>query len=261
MWAHDNGIIINLAKTKCMHMYSPYNRRAKSINYDEYGVVGHSYECLHNCKHNCTCEPLEYVNSYKYLGLIVDNNFNWKTHVSAVGTKLRSVLSKFYHLNSVVSKKTMLVVYYSLADSVLNYGLHVYGRTFQTYLHNIKNIQTRFIKFLVSKKNKIKCKGNYDELYKICKILPIHLRVQYLIALDNYYNSEYKIRKQNKYNTRNVRLKKLVQHCVKNYYGKRTNKYMVPKLCNEIEWLREEKQCSRNVAKSTLKNIFLDKLP
>ncbi|XP_045541893.1 uncharacterized protein LOC123723359 [Papilio machaon] len=28
-WAHDNGILLNIAKTKAMHIYSPYNRNAK----------------------------------------------------------------------------------------------------------------------------------------------------------------------------------------------------------------------------------------
>jgi hypothetical protein len=190
----------------------------------------------------------------------IDNNFNWKTHVTAVCSRLRSVLSKLYHLNRVVSKKTMLVVYYALADSVIGYGLSVYGRTFQTYLDEIKKLQIRSMKYLVSKKTKNNLRGDYDRLYKICKILPIHQRVQYMIAVENYFNNEYKVFKQNKYRTKNVRANKYVQNSAKNYYGKRANIFMIPKIYNETDWLREEKKCSKVELKSRLKKTFLEKL-
>ncbi|CAK1596247.1 unnamed protein product [Parnassius mnemosyne] len=87
-WAHDNGIILNLNKTKVMHLYSPHNLVAKNVKSVDIGIVGHTYECMHVKNVNCVCQKLEYVSKFKYLGLWVDRNMNWKTQVDTVCTKL-----------------------------------------------------------------------------------------------------------------------------------------------------------------------------
>lgn len=40
-WAHDNGIIINIVETKCMHIYSSYNMGITGLP----KVIGHDYDC------------------------------------------------------------------------------------------------------------------------------------------------------------------------------------------------------------------------
>lgn len=67
-WAHDNGIIINTKKTKCMPILSPYYKN-KEISIE---LTGHSYDCLHKCKRGCTCSKIETVRNYRYLGLNVE---------------------------------------------------------------------------------------------------------------------------------------------------------------------------------------------
>ncbi|KAI5636537.1 reverse transcriptase (RNA-dependent DNA polymerase) domain-containing protein [Phthorimaea operculella] len=79
-WSHDNGIIVNMAKTKCMHIYSPHSR----VYCEKPVLLGHSYDCLHREKHNCNCMTIELVSSYKYLGLTIDRDFSWKTHIEKI---------------------------------------------------------------------------------------------------------------------------------------------------------------------------------
>lgn len=256
-WAHDNGIILNVAKTKYMHIHSPYNQCAKSINKSDFKIVGHTYECLHKNKKKCNCESIQSVDRYTYLGLTVDRNFNWRPHVNDICDRLRSVLCKFYQLRKVINKHTMSMVYYALADSVLSYGLSIYGRTFMTYKKEIKCIQTRLIKYLVSKKIKTLCNKDYEKLYPICKILPIDLKVKFLIAMEHYYTDEYKIKIENSYNTRNVIQGKLVEPKISNYYGERTSKYLVPKIYNELDLLRREDKISKYTLKAKLRGRLL----
>ncbi|KAF9800674.1 hypothetical protein SFRURICE_015328 [Spodoptera frugiperda] len=258
-WAHDNGIILNHKKTKCMHIYSPYNRNAKSVNSESVAILGHTYECLHKNKYNCNCNKLEYVQQFRYLGLTVDNNFSWKLHVNDICNRLRSVLSKFYQLKCVLNKKTLRLVYFALADSLLSYGLLVYGRTFKTYLKDIKDIQIRLLKFLVSRNVKAECNKEYDRLFPICKIIPVDKKVDYLIGLEYYYKEMFKINVKNKYNTRRVRENQLTVPKIKNYYGKRTSAYLVPKVFNKIDILRAEgKKYSKGSLKSKLKRMLLE---
>ncbi|KAF9803263.1 hypothetical protein SFRURICE_007109 [Spodoptera frugiperda] len=171
-----------------------------------------------------------------YLGLWVDSHANWRTHVDTVCTKLRTVLSKFYVLKAPL--KTLRIVYFALVESLIGYGLSVYGRTFKSYLDNIKSLQIRFLKYLVPPKFKQKCKQNYEKLYIPCKILPVHDRAKYFLILEQFYSQQNKEKVTNKYNTRRVRENKLVRPPSKNYYGSRTNKYLIPTLYNKNDWLR-----------------------
>ncbi|CAH2106185.1 unnamed protein product [Euphydryas editha] len=258
-WAHDNGIILNFNKTKCMHIHSPYNKTAKNINRDNLTIIGHTYECLHKHKHNCNCIMLQYETNFKYLGLNIEKHFNWAMHVSDVCNRLRSVLGKFYQLRRVLHLDTLKVVYYALADSLISYGLIVYGRTFKSYIKDIKNLQIRLVKYLVTKKVKAACNKDYDKLFPICKILPIEKKVEYLIGLEYYYSNEYKEIVYNKYNTRRVREQKLKNVKVRNYYGKRTNKYLVPHVINKTDILRQTPKIHKiGLLKNKLKKILLD---
>ncbi|XP_061724268.1 uncharacterized protein LOC133530373 [Cydia pomonella] len=81
-WAHDNGIILNINKTKCMRIFSPYNKKANQITSNDISIIGHTYECLHWNKNNCTCSKIELVDSFRYLGLLIDTHFNWKLHIN-----------------------------------------------------------------------------------------------------------------------------------------------------------------------------------
>ncbi|KAF9823712.1 hypothetical protein SFRURICE_009469, partial [Spodoptera frugiperda] len=212
---------------------------------------GHTYECLHSNYISCNCQNIEYVKTFKYLGLWVDSHANWRTHVDTVCTKLRSVLSKFYVLKAPLSRKTLRIVYFALVESLIGYGLSVYGRTFKTYLDNIKALQIRFLKYLVPPKVKRECKHNYDKLYIPCKVLPVHDRAKYFLILEQFYSHQNKEKVTNKYNTRRVRENKLVRPPCKNYYGSRTNKYLIPTIYNKNDWLRH---INTKINKQSLKN-------
>lgn len=240
-----------------MHIHSPYNRKAKAVPKEHLEITGHSYECLHINKSNCKCTKLEYVEHYKYLGLKIDKYFNWGMHVADVCSRLRCVLGRFYHLKPLLNRHTLLTVYYALADSLISYGLIVYGRTFTTYLNDVKNLQIRIIKFLATKKDIKECNGEYNKLFPLCKILPVHQKVEYLIGLDYYYSDLYKTVVSNKYNTKNTREKRLVKPKTNNYYGERTDRYVVPNVFNKVDILRKSPKKTLRVIKSKIRALLL----
>ncbi|KAG7300160.1 hypothetical protein JYU34_015709 [Plutella xylostella] len=255
-WAHDNGIILNINKTKCMHIYSPYNKKAKASK--SVNIIGHTYECLHADYQNCQCKKLETVNQFKYLGLLIDSNFNWKPHINEICNRLRSVLGKFYHLSKILNRRTLYIVYHALADTMFSYGLSCYGLTFKTYLDKIKQLQIRLIKYLADKKTKDSCDGDYDKLFASCRILPVHCKVKYLIAIETYYSDDHKTLVNHRYVTRSANNRKFIQPKANNYYGQRTRRYLTPKICNNIPLLRSTDKFCKTTLKLKLKNIFLN---
>lgn len=230
-WTHDNGIIMNINKTKCMHIRSPYLKNICSAP----RIVGHSFQCLHSDQVACSCPEIEVVEEYKYLGLVIDYNFSWKVHITNLCSKLRSVLVKFHYLSYVLSRETLYTVYYALVDSLLSYGLVSYGRTFKTYLDKIKALQIRFMKLLVDTNTKRRCKlSNYEELFLECKMLPVHEKVVLWIAVEQYGCEEFKTYFTRTRPVRNRVYKVYDVPTSNNYFGERSRKYLVPKIFNDL---------------------------
>lgn len=254
-WAHDNGIILNLNKTKIIRLYSPYNKH--NICNDVH-ITGHSYDCLHANNYNCQCNVLEEVTKIKYLGLTIDNTFSWKLHINNINNKLRTILGKLYQLTSIVSRGTLYSVYYALVDAVIGYGLSCYGLTFKTYLQKIKNLQIRILKMIIDKKTKDSLNKDYEKLFKICQILPVDIKVNYLILLQQLQNDQFKVQNIFKYPTRKAAKPRLaVPHKCNNYYGQRTRKWIVPRLFNDLPEDFEQKYKTKCRFKLALKKLLL----
>lgn len=221
-------------------------------------IIGHTYECLHNGFALCHCNPLEFVNSYRYLGLTVDRNFNWKLHIDVLCSKLRAILCKFNNLKHIINKATLHTLYHALADSVISYGLVAYGRTFKTYLNRIYNLQLRLIKNIVDKKTRQNCKGKYHILFKKCNVLPVHVKIKYLLAIYQYKCPTYKIGKTYNRNFRKTSSRKMFvePRSLNNYYGQRTRGYLIPRIYNRII---SENECeTKNIFKSKVKACLMD---
>ncbi|XP_059045776.1 uncharacterized protein LOC131841473 [Achroia grisella] len=176
-WSHDNGIILNIEKTKMLIIKSPYC----SVPDIHCSIITHSYDCLHK-QCNCICKPIERVNCVTYLGMQIDENFNWRYHIEKLCDKMRVMLCKFYNLQFKVPQKVLRCLYMALIDSMIGYGLECYGLTFKTYIEKIEIIQIRFLKLIVGEKLKIRFKDNYKELFKICNVLPASEKHKYLLA-------------------------------------------------------------------------------
>lgn len=256
-WAHDNGIMINIKKTKCMHLYSPYSKVVTGSPH----IVGHDYDCLHiGISGLCKCGELEVVKEYRYLGLTINTNFTWKTHVQNVCEKLRAVLVKFHHLSFLTNRATLYMLYYGLVDSILSYGLSSYGRTFRTYLDKIRSLQIRFMKNMVDKSVKDKCRNNYDLLFIKCKILPVHERVSVLIALEDFVKNDFKRGTDHPLLHRKREKKVLNVPRVHNYYGERTRQYILPKLYNSLPGELRDNNVSKQTFNRKIKTHLLEKL-
>lgn len=259
-WAHDNGIIINVSKTKCMLISSPYNRQKEPIII----IKGHTYDCLHRNSYNnkhCKCQHLEQVKSYKYLGLTIDSNFVWSAHVEQICKKLRSVLGKLYHLRFMINRGLLHILYHALAEASIDYGLSSYGLTFPVHINKIKALQIRLLKILVNNKLKKSCNKEYDKLYKICKIVPVDKKVNIKLIIEQFNNDEHKVERVRGYPTRQSKKKMYVVPKIKNYFGKRTRRWIVPTLLNELPPDLLSVDISKKQLKTVLKKHYLSLCP
>ena len=91
---------------------------------------------------------LERVKSIKYLGVMFEENFKWRHHVSHLVTKLSRSTGILSKLRYYTSTKTLLTVYYSLVGSHLNYSLLAWGSACKTTLQPLRVLQNKAIRFI-----------------------------------------------------------------------------------------------------------------
>ena len=62
------------------------------------------------------------TDSVKYLGVRIDENLNWKHHVSDIAIKLNRVNALLFKIRNFVNVKTLKTIYYTIFDSHINYA-------------------------------------------------------------------------------------------------------------------------------------------
>jgi len=103
----------------------------------------------------CNCsKSIKRKSSLRYLGVIFDENVNWKEHVKYVTNKIRKVIYKFYELRNILSFKTLKIIYYALVESILDYGIVVWGNCGSTTLSKLFIAQKWVLKIIMFKKRR-----------------------------------------------------------------------------------------------------------
>ena len=228
-WAHDNRIAINVEKTKFMHIRP--KRHTEEI---QDTMVFHDHDCLHNDDTNgCQCtKTIGKVSALKYLGVTIEEKFNFTKHAEQVQKKLRSFIYQLYKLKRTNNTKSLKIVYYALAASVIEYGIEAWGRADEGVINNVQRLQDKIITMIIPKKE-IKKRKTRKEQYQYLNLLPIKEMYKMKILTKNYYNEELKKKEKNtRYNLRRERPYE-VTRAISNY-GTKTDDYIIPTIFNEI---------------------------
>ena len=81
---------------------------------------------------------VEWVTEFRYLGIIIDNKLNFILQTREVHKKLSKMQGVIYSLSSLLPKKTLLTIYYSLVYSVLSQSIVIWGGVSEANTRNIK---------------------------------------------------------------------------------------------------------------------------
>ena len=108
LWLKRNKLSLNVQKTKLMI----FHRKQKQINELNILIDGIA---------------IERVESFNFLGLIIDEGLSWKKHTDVVKNKISKVVGILYRLNNIFPKNILQTLYNSLIASYINYGLFLWG--------------------------------------------------------------------------------------------------------------------------------------
>jgi hypothetical protein len=144
-WLNGNKLSLNIDKTSFMFFHA--NKRSKS---HEIPLLSHN-----NIK-------ISHSTSTKYLGFILDNQLSLSSHINHLATKLRKWIGVFYKIAPFLNSESKYLVYYSLCQSTLLYGIELYGHAASKHLKILSTLQNRSLKALFQK----------DRLYPSTELYP-----------------------------------------------------------------------------------------
>ena len=118
---------INKGKTKTVIFKSRYRKIPKHINFRING------------------QKIIPFDSVKYLGLTLQSDLHWKTHLTSLEKKLSRSISLLSKINY-VPKFLLKTIYYSIFNSHLIYGCEVWGQNQNNVLvHRLQKLQEKAV--------------------------------------------------------------------------------------------------------------------
>ena len=119
-WLKLNKLSLNAQKTKLMI----FHRKQKQV--DEINVQINGTQ-------------IERVESFNFLGIMLDENLTWKSHIEMVAKKISKVTGILYRLKNIFQENVLFVLYNSLIVSYINYGLLLWG----VHVHKLEHLQKK----------------------------------------------------------------------------------------------------------------------
>lgn len=175
---------------------------------------------------------------------------SWYSHIDYIAGKLNKGLFSLRRLKDTVNTETMLLIYYAQIQSILSYGIMVWGNS--SHITQLFLLQKRAVRLICNASWRAHCKP----LFKNLKLLT--LPSIYILSLLIHTHSKLDHFEKNchfhEHNTRNKNSLRLQRH----HYTRTQNnwRYMATKLYNHIP--SHIKALEIPKFKNTLKLILID---
>ena len=87
------------------------------------------------------------TDSFKYLGIRIDENFNWKHQVSDTAIKLNRANALLFKIRNFVNVKTLKTIYYTIFDSHINYTNVIWAQN-SNAVNRVSVLQKRALRII-----------------------------------------------------------------------------------------------------------------
>ena len=88
------------------------------------------------------------TNSIKYLGIHIDDELSWKTHISFLTNKINKSIGLVCKIRRFLNRQSLLNIYYSLVHSNIIYCLEIWGTAYNTTLLPLTSAQKKIIRVI-----------------------------------------------------------------------------------------------------------------
>ncbi len=109
------------------------------------------------------------VQSTKFVGIIIDDDLSWKSHVKHVSTKVAKGMGIIIKAKPYINKTTLMDLYLAFVFPYITYCNIVWGSTFNTHLDQLSVLQQQIVRILSNKAYN----DHTSEFFKRLKILKV----------------------------------------------------------------------------------------
>lgn len=221
-WLDCNKLSLNIKKTSFM----------------AFSIINNSRPSFNAISITDSSETIKQVEKVKYLGVIMDQYLKWDQHVLETAKKLRRFIYKFYQLRNILNTKQLNIVYKSLVESIINYGILVWGGLYDNALKNLNTVQNYILK-VIGRKDK------YHETKKLYSEQTLNARSLYFLTLCKfmYKNSTQYEKIKHQYDTRSKNEEKITTPFCQKHATYRYAAHLAPRIYNILPL--EIKKCSK----------------
>jgi hypothetical protein len=126
------------------------------------------------------------VTNFKFLGLHIDNHFNWRRHIEWILLKLSAACYTIRKLSHVLNTDVLKIVYFTNFHSVIEYCVTFWGNS--SNIGHVFLLQKKVIRIMVGASSRCSCRSLFrklDILTLPCSYL-YSLMLFVLKNMDNY---------------------------------------------------------------------------
>ena len=127
-WLASNKLTLNINKSKFMIFSKKKNLPTLNLSLD--GTA------LQSC------------DTYKYLGVYIDNKLDWKAHIDHVVKKISKSCGALAKIGHCVDTKTLVNVYYALINSYIRYGIIAWGSASKAAIKPLQAVVNKAIRII-----------------------------------------------------------------------------------------------------------------
>lgn len=235
-----------LVEEDFLHIATFFNNRKLTINWKKTFFVpftSYSKNLPLFSSINIKCESFDYTISMtkhiKYLGVMVDCHLNWNKHLNALSNKLRCLISKFKYFKQIFDLAQLRVLYCSLVQSHLVYGIVAWGGATNVHLKQLEITQKWILKIIFNKTYMFPSDQLYEEsgMFDIRQLFFKHLAIRQYKEKDNLVFAEHE------HFTRQGHNQVVVPRACKTV-GQRCHSYLAPRVYNAIpEEIKQVNTC------------------
>ena len=137
-------------------------------------------------------------NSHKYLGVILDNQLHFKSHIEKVTCKISTSVGVISKLCYVFPTSSLVHLYYAIIHPHLLFGLLVWGSIFSSYLAKLQILQNKAIRIITNSDICASISPQFNKLgisklsdsytYETAKIMHQHFNNALSLSLSSLFN-------------------------------------------------------------------------
>ena len=169
-WVQSNKLILNITKTN----YILFQNRSIKKSIPPIMLNG---------------EILKKVNQTQFLGVIIDENLNWKSHIDHISLKISKVTGILYRVRHNLTSDALLSIYYTLCYPHFTYCVAIWASTWPSFLNKLTVAQNKIIRCICFLKKFESTTKFFSEL-RILRFLFIHQYFTLLLIYRNITNNK-----------------------------------------------------------------------